>query len=130
MQTPRPRRVNHLERRTRSKARYSFLLGLRDIYDDLTFTAIEVRSANGAVSAPFFGQPVVAACKTFYAAMLWCASTDAAESLSGNDSANLDVEFAPGTDWADVRMNVHASEMIVWGAKHEQHRPSGWHSIA
>ena len=96
---------------TRSKARYDYLLDVRDAYPDVTFADISVRKLGPAHTSEAFIR------NARYRGMpdLRCGEAVTVSGRAGfvvghNSSANFDVLFTGG-DWAGAVLNVHPSEL-------------------
>jgi hypothetical protein len=93
------------------KARYDYLLDLRDSYPDATFADIRVRKVRPARTSEAFLRTAR------YRGMpdLRCGEAVTVNGRRGfivghNDSANFDVLFADG-DWKGATVNVHPGEL-------------------
>lgn len=102
--------VNHF---TRSKARYDYLLGVRESYPDITFADILVRkvgaprpNASFARTAAMRGMPELQCGQR-----VMCG--DARGTIVGsNDSCNFDVLFDPDcSEFPGMTLNVHPLDM-------------------
>ncbi len=103
-----PRTINTL---TRGKARYEYLLDIRDSYSDATFADISVRKIGPAHTSSAFirtaqyrgmpdarcGDPVVVNGRSGFI-------------VGHNDSANFDVLFVSG-DWTGAVLNCHPGDI-------------------
>jgi hypothetical protein len=93
------------------KARYEYLLSVRESYPDATFADIRVRKVGPAHTSAAF----LRTAKYRGIPDLRCGEAVTVNERSGfvvghNDSANFDVLFADG-DWKDCVLNVHPSEL-------------------
>lgn len=107
--------INHL---TASKARYRYLLDLRDAWPDATFADITVRKIGPAHTSEAFkrtaayrGRPEL----TCGARVEVCSGGERALGfiVGHNDSANFDVLFDEDTYFKGGVGNVHPSELRV-----------------
>jgi len=94
------------------KARYEYLLSVRESYPDATFSDIRVRKLGSAHTSAAFLRTAK------YRGMpdLRCGEAVTVNGQSGfvvghNDSANFDVLFTDG-DWNGCVLNVHPSELV------------------
>ena len=101
--------MNH---RSAGAAKYDYLLGVRDCYPDLKYTDLRVRKIGPPVSSEAFLR------NAKYRGMpdIRCGQAVKVNGRAGvivghNDSANFDVLFDDGTDWAGSTLNVHPSEI-------------------
>ena len=107
------RTINHL---TAGKARYEYLLDLRDSWPDATFADITVRKVGAAHTseahkrtAAYRGRPELTAGQRVEV----CSGSQRALGVivGHNDSANFDVLFDEDTYFAGGVGNVHPSEI-------------------
>lgn len=107
--------INH---RTRSKARYEFLLDVRDCYQDLTFADIDVRKLGPAHTSEAFKR------NALYRGIPHARCGMRVEVVSGgeralgtivghNDSANLDILFDEDSRFKGATLNVHPCEVRI-----------------
>jgi hypothetical protein len=94
------------------KARYDYLLGVREAYPDATFADIRVRKIGPAVTSEAFLRNAA------YRGMpnIRCGDKVTVNGRRGfivghNGSANFDVVFDEGSEWAGCVHNVHPSEI-------------------
>ncbi|WP_103018152.1 hypothetical protein [Alicycliphilus denitrificans] len=98
--------------RSSGAARYDYLLDVRDCWPDAKYTDMRARKIGPAHTSEAFLRTAR------YRGMpdLRCGEAVKVSGRSGvvvghNDSANFDVLFDQGTDWAGAVLNVHPSEL-------------------
>ena len=105
--------INHL---TAGKARYEYLLGLREVWPDVTFAEISVRKIGPAHTsdahkrtAAYRGRPELTCGRRVE---VCCGGERALGVIVGhNDSANFNVLFDTDTRFKGSVGNVHPSEI-------------------
>lgn len=99
--------------RSSGAARYDYLLDVRDCWPDAKYTDMRSRKLGPAHTSSEFLRTAK------YRGMpdLRCGEAVTVNGRTGvvvghNDSANFDVLFDVGTDWAGAVLNVHPSELV------------------
>lgn len=99
--------------RTSGAARYDYLLDVLDCWPDVKYTDLRARKIGPARTSEAFLRTAR------YRGMpdLRCGDPVTVNGRAGvvvghNDSANFDVLFDAGTDWAGSVLNVHPSELV------------------
>jgi len=97
---------------SRSKARYRYLLDVSDCLPDITFADIQVRKVGGPHTSEAFLRNAV------YRGMpgMRCGTRVTVNGRPGtvvghNESANFEVLFGDGCDWAGAVLNVHPGDI-------------------
>lgn len=102
--------------RSSGAARYDYLLDVRDCWPDVKYTDMRARKLGAAHTSEAFMRTAR------YRGLpdLRCGNPVTVNGRSGvvvghNDSANFDVLFDSGSDWAGTVLNVHPSELKTVG---------------
>lgn len=99
--------------RSSGAARYDYLLDVLDCWPDAKFTDMRARK----VGPPQTSEAFMRTAKYRGMPDLRCGESVTVNGRPGvivghNDSANFDVLFDRGTDWAGAVLNVHPSELV------------------
>lgn len=109
--------------RTRSKARYSYLLNVRDCYPDITFADIDVRKVGAPITTEAFkrtaayrGMPDLRVGQRVKVRVYRDGvNVEARGAIVGhNDSANFEVLFDDDSPvFAGATLNVHPGDLVL-----------------